>query len=78
MTNDLTECIRKELTTSLGGAYSLLSVHLSEGWGDILYVTIRISGPRLDGRDGLDAGMKSAVDGALGDMRHLVKIEWAQ
>jgi hypothetical protein len=78
MTNDLTECIWKELTTSLGDAHCVKSVQVREGWGDILYVTIRRSRSRLDDSDDLDGELKSAVASALGDIRYVVKIDWNQ
>lgn len=78
MTNDLTECIWKELTTSLGDAHCVKSVQVREGWGEILYVTLRGSRSRLDESDDLDGELKSTVAIALGDIRYAVKIDWNQ
>ena len=76
MTNDLAERIETELVGSLGDPSGVLSVHVREGWGDILYVTIRVRSSRLHDRNEFGATLKSAVTSALGDARQLVKIAW--
>ena len=72
--NDLAEHIQTELIRSLGARTCVLSVDVREGWGDIFYVMIRVSGSRE--RDELEGILKSAVTSAMGEARHLVKIEW--
>lgn len=76
MTADLAKSIQSTLTASLGDAARLRSVHLTEGWGDVFYVTVRLSSPELGDRDELSDRIKSAVHSALGEIRYLVKIEW--
>jgi hypothetical protein len=76
VTNDLTERIQSKLTGSLGDPTCVLSIHVREGWGDIFYVTIRVRGSRFYDRNELDHTLKSAVASAMGQMRHVVKIEW--
>jgi hypothetical protein len=75
VTTDLIELIQKELTTSLGDIPASVSVHVREGWGDVFYVTLHVHGVLLD-HDDLRATLQSAVDSALGDVRHLVEIKW--
>jgi hypothetical protein len=65
-------------TTSLGNARCVQFVQVIEGWGDIFYVTIRVTGSCVDNRDGLDGKLKSAVATALGEIRHLPKIDWME
>lgn len=76
VTDDLTDSIWKELTTSFGDVHGVQSVHLSEGWGDILFVRMRVSGTCVDDRDELVLKLKSAVASALGEIRYLVQIQW--
>lgn len=67
-----------ELATLLGDVHNYLAaVHVRKGWGDILYVTVRLSGPGLDDRGELKFRLDSAIHSVLGGIRHLVKIEWA-
>ena len=73
--SDFTERIWKELTTSLDDAQCVQSIRVNEGWGDILYVTIRKDRPCLDHSSDLDDKLKSAVASALGEIRHIVKID---
>jgi hypothetical protein len=77
-TDDLTECIWKELTTSLGDVNALRSVKVIKGWGDIVYVTIRISSSSIDDCDAVGGKLKSAVARALGEMRQVIRIDWVK
>jgi hypothetical protein len=78
MTNDRAASIRNEVTASLGATHFLQSVHVVEGWGDILWATLRISGPRHSDQSDLAARLKAAVHRSLGELRHVVRIEWEQ
>ena len=78
VTDELAECIRREATALLGDAYVLRSVHVKEGWGDIFWATVRIGGPRHDDHGDLVARLNSAVHRSLGEVRHVVKVEWEQ
>lgn len=77
MTDDLTKRIKMELARLLGDVHHYLAaVHVRKGWGDILYVTVRLNATGLDDRGELEARLKSAVHSLLGGIRHLVTIEW--
>ncbi|MGA2305920.1 MAG: hypothetical protein ABSH29_17325 [Acidimicrobiales bacterium] len=76
MTNDLAERIQTKLVGSLDDPTSVLSIHVREGWGDVFYVTIRVRGSHLYDRNELEGRLESAVASAMGEARHLVRIEW--
>jgi hypothetical protein len=76
VTTNLIERIHNELTASLGHLPFLISIHVREGWGDILFVTFRVRVRPVKNRDDLSARLRSAVAGALGQTRHFVEIKW--
>ncbi len=76
MTNDPAERIQTKLVGSLDDPTGVLSIHVREGWGDVFYVTIRVRGSRLYDRNELEGRLESAVASAMGEARHLVRIEW--
>ncbi len=76
MTTNLIERTQIELIASLGSLPFLLSIHVREGWGDILFVTFRVGVLPMKNHDELRTRLRSAVARALGHTRHFVEIKW--
>jgi hypothetical protein len=76
MTDEFAERVRREATLLLGDGPFLRSVHVVEGWGGILWATLRLSGPRPSDHCELVTRLKSAARSVVGELRHNVRIEW--